>query len=150
MVYEQKYGNDSLINEHKSANITRMTIYTILQVLAPFNLHVIKGEKTAGLLSNDLSRIVDVRGPDDSQTGVQRTKLFRRRHNASCDCCRFRTSLQEDLQDRTTSPTLSCSRFIADSLTTTLSFYRRDSAPPGQLTHFSTSPLQQTPLSSPL
>ena len=36
-----------------------MTIYTILQVLAPFNLHVIKGERTAGLLSNDLSRIVD-------------------------------------------------------------------------------------------
>ena len=48
-------------NEHKSANITRMTIYTILQVLAPFNLHVIKRERTAGLLSNDLSRIVDVR-----------------------------------------------------------------------------------------
>ena len=54
-------------------------------------LHVIKGERTAGLLSNDLSRIVDVRCPDDSQTGVQRTKQFRRRHNASCDCCRFRT-----------------------------------------------------------
>ena len=80
-----------------------MTIYTILQVLAPFNLHVIKGERTAGLLSND------------SQTDVQRTKQFRRRHNASCDCCRFRTSLQENLQDQTTSPTLSCSRFVADS-----------------------------------
>ena len=38
-----------------------MTIYTILQVLAPFNLHVMKGERTAGLLSNDLSSIVDVR-----------------------------------------------------------------------------------------
>ena len=52
---------------------------------------------------------------DDSQTGVQRTKQFRRRHNASSDCCRFRTSLQEDLQDRTTAPTLSYSRFVADS-----------------------------------
>ena len=32
-------------------------------MLAPFNLHAIKGEWTAGLLSNDLSRIVDVRCP---------------------------------------------------------------------------------------
>ena len=32
-------------------------------MLAPFNLHTIKGEWTAGLLSNNLSRFADVRCP---------------------------------------------------------------------------------------
>jgi len=32
----RKYRNDSLINEHKSMNIEKQTIYTIIQVLAPF------------------------------------------------------------------------------------------------------------------
>jgi len=55
-----KYRIDSLINEHKSMNIKR-AIYTIIQVLAPYSLQTIKGEWTAGLLSNNLSRFADVR-----------------------------------------------------------------------------------------
>jgi len=32
----RKYRNDSLINEHKSDNVNEKTVYTIIQVLAPF------------------------------------------------------------------------------------------------------------------
>ena len=58
-------------------------------------------------------------------------KLFRRRHNASCDCCRFRTSLQEISR---IGPLHRRCRAVASlpTLTTTSSFYRRDSAPPGR------------------
>jgi len=48
----RKYRNDSLINEHKSVYINSQQFNTIIQVLAPFNLHTIKGEWTAGQLSN--------------------------------------------------------------------------------------------------
>ena len=79
-------------------------------------LQAIKGETTAGLLSNNLSRFADVRWPPTTPGLVFSVrKQFNRRHNASSDCCRFRTSPQEGLHNRTTSPTLSCSCFVVDS-----------------------------------
>ena len=127
-----------------------MTIYTILQVLAPFNLHVIKGKRTAGLLSNDLSRIVDVRCPPTIPRPV-----FSVRNSSDDDTTPPAIAVVSGLHSKKISrigPIHRRCRAAASlpTLTTTLSFYRRDSAPPGRLTRFSTSPLQQTPQSSPL
>jgi len=90
-------------------------IYTIIQVLAPF-YKLYRGERSAGLLSNNLSRFADVRWPPTTpglvfsiQKTVQSTTQRLQRLLSS------RTSPQEDLHIRTTSPTLSCSCFIADS-----------------------------------
>ena len=52
-------------------------------------LHTIKGERTAGLLSNNLSRFADVRWPPTTPGLVfSLQNQFNRRHNASSDCCR--------------------------------------------------------------
>ena len=52
-------------------------------------LQAIKGEKTAGLLSNNLSRFADVYWPPTTPGLVFSVgKQFNRRHNASSDCCR--------------------------------------------------------------
>ena len=111
----RRYRNDSLINEHKSVTeYQTIAIYTIIQVLALFKLHTIKGGKDG---RPAVEQLVAIRRcpltSDNSRTGVQHTNQFNRRHNASSDCCR--SGPQEDLQDRTTSPTLSCSCFVADS-----------------------------------
>ena len=111
----RKYRNDSLINEHKSMYIKTTIIYTIIQVLPPFNLHTIKGEWTAGLLSNNLSRFADVRSPPTTPGGDQRTKTVQSTTQRLQRLLSFRTSPQEGLHNRTTSPTLSCSCFVADS-----------------------------------
>jgi len=79
-------------------------------------LHTIKGERTAGLLSNNLSRFADVPWPltthglvfNVRKTVQSTTQRLQR-------LLSFRTSPQEGLLNRTTSPTLSCSRFVADS-----------------------------------
>jgi len=88
----------------------------IIQVLAPFNLHTIKGEWTAGLLSNNLSRFIDVRWPP---TTPGLAFSVRKTVQSTTQCVQlwllFRTSPQEGLHSRTTSPTLSCSCFVADS-----------------------------------
>ena len=126
-----------------------MTIYTILQVLAPFNLHVIKRERTAGLLSNDLSRIVDVRCLPTTPRSV-----FSVRNSSDNDTTPPALAVVSGLHSKISriGPLHRRCRAVASlpTLTTTSSFYRRDSAPPGRLTRFSTSPLQQTSLSSPL
>jgi len=52
---------------------------------------------------------------DDSRTGVQRTKTVQSTTQRLQRLLSVRTSLQEGLHNRTTSPTLSCSCFVADS-----------------------------------
>jgi len=52
---------------------------------------------------------------DDSQTGVQRTKTIHSTTQRLQRLLSFRTSPQEGLHNWTTSPTLSCSCFVADS-----------------------------------
>ena len=107
----RKYRNDSLINEHKSVYNKTTTICTIIQLLALFKLHTIKRNERQACCRTTCRVRRRPLTSDDSRTGVQRTNQFNRRHNASSDCCR--SGLH---QDRTTSPTLSCSCFVADSL----------------------------------
>ena len=83
----RKYRNDSLINEHQSMYKKR-AIYTTIQVLAPYSLQTIKGEWTAGQLSNNLSPFADVGWPPTTPGLVFSVrKQFSRRHNASSHCC---------------------------------------------------------------
>ena len=91
-------------------------IYTIIQVLAPFNLHTIKGGEDG---KSAVEQLVTIRRrpltSDDSRTGVQRTKTVQLTTQRLQRLLSFRTSPQEGLHNRTTSPTLSCSCFVADS-----------------------------------
>ena len=76
-------------------------------------LQAIKGERTAGLLSNNLSLFADVRWLPTTpglvfsvrKTDQSTTQRLQR-------LLSFRTSPQKGLHNRTTSPTLSCSCFV--------------------------------------
>ena len=104
-------------------NMGKQTIYTIIQVVNKQSSHrsvtvlqAIKGkgrQACCRTTCRDLQTFVDFRRLPDWCSAYG--KLFNRGHNASSDRCRFRTSSQEGLHIRTTSPTLSCSCFIADS-----------------------------------
>ena len=92
------------------------TIYTLHNnTSAGTVLQAIKGERTAGLLSNNLSLFADVRWPPTTlglvfsvwKTVQSTTQRLQR-------LLSFWTSPQEGLHNRTTSPTLSCNCFVAD------------------------------------
>ena len=79
-------------------------------------LHTIKGERTAGLLWNNLSRFADVCWPPTTPGLVFSVrKTVQSKTQRLQWLLSFRTSPQEGLHNRTTSPTLSCSCFVADS-----------------------------------
>jgi len=68
---------------------------------------------------------------DNSRTGVQRTKTVQSMTQRLQRLLSFRASPQQSLHNRTTSPTLSCSCFVADShdhlrLSTDVTQRRRD------------------------
>ena len=90
------------------------TIYTLHNnTSAGTVLQAIKGERTAGLLSNNLSLFADVRWLPTTpglvfsvrKTDQSTTQRLQR-------LLSFRTSPQKGLHNRTTSPTLSCSCFV--------------------------------------
>ena len=90
---------------------------------------------------------------DDSRTGVQRTKTVQSTTQRLQRLLSFRTSPQGGLHNRTTSPTLSYSCFVANShdhLRVSTDVTQRCRDDNLHLTRLSTSPLQQTTLSSPL
>jgi len=89
--------------------------YTIIQVLAPFNLHTIKGngrQACCRATCRDSQTSVDLRRLPDWCSAYETVQSTTQRLQRLSS---FRTLPQEDLQDRTTSPTLSCSCFVADS-----------------------------------
>ena len=143
----RKYRNDSLINEHKSANITRKNLHN--NTSAGTVLQAIKGGRTAGLL---LERSLT---SDDSQTGVQRME-----NCSDDDTTPLAIAVVSGLHSRRSpgsdhftdvvvqSPRCRLSR--PPRVSTDVTQRRRDENFTSYLTRLSTSPLQQTSLSSPL
>jgi len=115
----RKYRNDSLINEHKSMNMKKLAIYTIIQLPYTKCWHRSTSYKGGKGVRLAVEQLVAIRRcsltSDDSRTGVPRTKTVQSTTQRLQRLQSFRTSPQEGLHNRTTSPTLSCSCFVADS-----------------------------------
>jgi len=79
-------------------------------------IQAIKGERTAGLLSNNLSLFADVRWPPTTPGLVFSVRITVQSTTQRLQrLLSFRTSPQEGIHNRINSPTLSCSCFVADS-----------------------------------
>jgi len=95
---------------------TKPALQVFIIQVHPYSLQTIKGGKDGRPAVEQLVAILRRSlTSDDSRTFVQRTKAVQSTTQRLQRLLSFRTSPQEGLHNRTTSPTLSCSCFVADS-----------------------------------